>query len=471
MDCVVDKFDDDEVRRANSLVFYRANEQSILDILYSAKKVELLQRQIKLLSKEDAVFMPDLWRGLINVKFDETGEFFTDIAGETPIVFKFPVPNNTEYYIPVQNLKATKIKPFDGIKKLTDTILIDGEEVPMEKIVREAILSAFTPITKQPILYRDIKEGTQTSGKAPKIYDENGNSLFGTRHYDPYPMAVYKPIDSKTATIRITDYSLDGTSINIYFYYAVELTPDFKFGEPNEIHGPVRLVNSFPPEAPGVKKITSQVANPINGEATAVKIEVNSYIESENISHFRIYRATSFDDSKNIRTMTRLKLIKVDSIIPIVLLDDFSDLDFPPYGDPIFYRVVAIRTIKNEQNLDEEIPSKPSEPLLASVVDVVNPEAPEITYISDDISGNYLQNVRLNWKKTAHNATYYLYKMTSSGNWQLLNTIKTNDINIFYQAGNLLKIDDDGNTIYHRYKVNVENASGLLNLEEKTLTI
>lgn len=466
MDCEVDKFVGDEARLSNSLVFYRANEQSILDILYSAEKVELLQSQIKLLSKEDAVFMPDLWRGLINVKFDETGEFFTDIAGKTPIVFKFPVPNNTEYYIPVQNLDITKIKPFDGTKKLTDTILIDGEQVPMKKIVQEAILSAFTPITKQPILYRDIKEGTQTSGKAPKVYDDNGNSLFGTVDYDPYPMAVYKKGRINT-TIRITDYSLDGTSINIYFYYAVELTPDFKFGEPNQIHGPVRLVNSFPPEAPGVKKITSQVANPINGEATAVKIEVNSYIESENISHFRIYRATSFDDSKNIRTMTLAKRISKDE----ALIDDFSDLDFPPYGDPIFYRIVAIRTIKNEQNLDEEIPSKPSEPLLASVVDVVNPESPEITYISDDIAGNYLQNVRLNWKKTAHNATYYLYKMTSSGNWQLLNTTKTNDKNIFYQAGNLLKIDDDGNTIYHRFKVNVENASGLLNIEEKTLTI
>jgi hypothetical protein len=37
--------------------------------------------------------------------------------------------------------------------------------------------------------------------------------------------------------------------------------------------------------------------------------------------------------------------------------------------------------------------------------------------------------------------------------------------------GSLAKQDDDLNTIYHRFRVQVENSSGLLNLTQSELTI
>lgn len=458
VDCdVVSITGSDDTRLSSSIIFYRANERSILDVLYSTETVKNIYNQLEALTSEEAVYLPNLWKGLIKILYDfNNNEFKPDIADGTefPLTFRFPAPDNTDYYIPQQDTSLSKVYPFDGSISITNSIL------------KQAILSAFTPLTKTPILYRDVNEGYQTSGRPPKTTDNNGKSLVGTSEYDPYPMAVYIENGTKT-TIRFTDYSLDGSSKNIYFYYAMEMSPTFKFSTPSPVTGPIRLVNSFAPEAPGIKKITSQLANSVTGDVTAVNFEVNEYLPSENISRFRIYRALSFDDAKNIRTMTLAKTISVGEN----LSDDFSNLDFPPYGDTLFYRLVAVRVIKNEQDIEEEIPSKPSELLLASVVDVFNPEAPEITYISGDIIGGYLQSVKLKWTKTAHNATYYLYKMTSSGNWKLLETIKTNDKNIFYNMGNLEKTDEDGNTLYHRFKVTVENASGLLNLEEKTLTI
>ena len=145
--------------------------------------------------------------------------------------------------------------------------------------------------------------------------------------------------------------------------------------------------------------------------------------------------------------------------------------DFVPYGDPLYYRLVAMRTVTNEKNDDEEIPSEPSKRIIASVVDVNNPEAPELSYTGD--SGlNIIENVQLKWGKTAHNAIYRVFKLTTAGNWSLLHEIKrNNDEQLTYDVGNLDKVDDDGDTIYHRFKVDVENSSGLLNLETRELTI
>ena len=60
---------------------------------------------------------------------------------------------------------------------------------------------------------------------------------------------------------------------------------------------------------------------------------------------------------------------------------------------------------------------------------------------------------------------------SNAGNWSLVDEIVNNEETVTYDIGSLAKVDEDGDAIYHRYKVDVENSSGLLNLEEKPLTI
>lgn len=68
--------------------------------------------------------------------------------------------------------------------------------------------------------------------------------------------------------------------------------------------------------------------------------------------------------------------------------------------------------------------------------------------------------------------------MTSSGNWQKIYEVKSNDPVISVdladtdlQDGSIIKQDEDENTIYKRFRVQVENSSGLLNLMNDELTV
>src|SRR5207244_1377926 len=125
-------------------------------------------------------------------------------------------------------------------------------------------------------------------------------------------------------------------------------------------------------------------------------------------------------------------------------------------------------------------PSKPSKLLLTMVPDTTNPEAPEITFTSNELSGDpaTLSGVVLSWPANAYNCTYRLQKMNSVGNWVTIFTMKTNDDIIVNLAATDLGTDtllkanaESDSTIYHRFKVEVENCSGLFNLEDKILII
>ena len=140
----------------------------------------------------------------------------------------------------------------------------------------------------------------------------------------------------------------------------------------------------------------------------------------------------------------------------------------------MYYRIVGLREIVNERNETEYIPSQPSKLLLSNIVDVINPPAPLLSYTRDEVSTpvRTFTNVVLNWSKTVHNGTYYVYQMTSSGNWTKLADVKSNDETVSYAvASSLIKTDEDGNELFYRFRVDVVNSSGLLNLETKELTL
>ena len=68
--------------------------------------------------------------------------------------------------------------------------------------------------------------------------------------------------------------------------------------------------------------------------------------------------------------------------------------------------------------------------------------------------------------------------MTNSGNWRKIYMVKSNAATISValddtdlQTANLEKTDSNGVTIYHRFRVQAENSSGLLNIRQNEKTI
>ena len=467
-----------------ALLFYRANERAVLDTLYKATTVESIVVSLAGLDAADAAFGPNRWKDLVNVtNLDAVDHGF---AHYTANGFRFPVPDNDSYTIPAtMSGPGPAIKPFNGVRAPGDpnvVFSVEGRSMSMLEVVRNAIDGAFLSLTTSPVVYQFIKTGTQTSSRKPVVRNRNGDLLpFNSGEFDPSPMAVRHAGAGGDTVVRFTDYTLDGAAINTYFYYAVEMSEQMRLGPRSPIVGPIRLVNAYPAEAPVIRKVTSVIEDPALAIPTGVRISVNAYLASEGITTFNLYRATNANDAATTRTMKLARSYEAGTGSETELFDDFSDLAFPPFGDPLFYRVVALREITNERDAKELIPSQPSGLARASIVDVRNPVAPPLVFSSDPPTlSNPVQvpNVVLSWEKATHNATYRLYKQGSSGNWSRIYQVKTNHdpVTVPLSAtdlgtGTLLKQNPDGAAIYHRFKLEVENASGLFSLNEEVLSV
>lgn len=473
-------------RTPYALVFYRANERKILDELYKPETVaDILNTLFSTYGEEDD-FFTSRWNGLVNVEHDGTN--FLDYDGYT-----FPLPDNPDYVIPNAN-PTIQDKPFvsawDFSQSFAVTLYNDPgtgnpvtESRSMEQIVIDAIQGAFLSLTEQPVLYKYIKSGYQTSNQRPKIKDANGDLLVPGNPidfsvFDPFPMIVkYTESGNPNTFVRFSDYTLDASSRSFFFYFAVELNNRFEVSDASPIAGPIQLVNSAPAEEPGIKKVFMEEPDEDLELPLRVRFELNEFIGTEGIRQFQIYRTVDSSEALSVRTMKLAGTVSVGD----ELLDDFSDLDFPPYGEPLFYRVVALREIRNEQGAPELVPSKPSNIALTTVADIANPPAPVLGFMSDPpiiTTIAELPNVVIKWEKTVHNGLYYLYKMGEKGNWVLIHELETNDDSITVDlsitdlgSSTLIKRDEEGNTKYHHFKVIAENASGLQSLEEKILTI
>jgi len=146
----------------------------------------------------------------------------------------------------------------------------------------------------------------------------------------------------------------------------------------------------------------------------------------------------------------------------------------------LFYRIVALRKVSNPNGAIDWAPSQPSKLLLTTVPDTINPQAPELTFRSNALSGSpaALTGVVLTWAPTVHNGTYHLDKMSSAGNWTRIYHNKTNntvtvDLAATDLGSNILaKETEDGDaSVYHRFRVNAENSAGLFSLTDRVLVI
>ena len=459
-----------------ALLFYRANEQIILDALYTHETV--LQIQEDLAQIENDTAFNTRWYELVNAVTDNVTKQFNVLNG-----YRFPNPDNDEFRVPNPNPYAAPIRPFTASKNPGSEELVVGTGVMFgtrtdkkyKEIVKFAIENTFLSLTEQPILYRYLEEGRQTSDRKPVIRDSNGELIIpGTAGYDGSPMAV-KYVNNGKKMVRFTDYTLDGASTSIFFYYAKEMNNMLVMSDRSGILGPINLINTAPPKAPEIRKFYTRPENTVTGDTTAVLFEINDYPEGERINKVLIYRTLNSIDAMTVRTMQLVATINIEDDEPII--DDFSDIDFYPFGETLYYRLVAVRTVKtgidNGIYETDDVPSYPSSLILANIIDVNNPPAPELFYTPGVGSTEaLLKNVVIKWNPTAYNGIYRLYQMNNSGNWTELYQVNNRYSLMQYKLPNSLpKIDEDGNTVFYRFKVIVENSSGLFSLEENILTI
>lgn len=478
-------------RQPYAMVFYRAAHDKLLDTLYTKTKQGWIFQEWSN-RPESFRYDPGLWNVLLNGIADPlTGEFseYTTYLGS----FQWPLPDNGDYYIPYQSpfpLNETNpaggfYKPFalQNNFKLDQDITVYGREITGKEMLKNAILQAFIPLTEQPPVYAHIKSGKQTLSAPSVVRDTNGN-LIDPIANDLYPMTrIYQ--DGDETRIRFTDYTLDGASTSLYFYCAAEMDSKLKLSDPSPVLGPVRMVDAFAPEQPQVRKTIVRLRDDYNEQTAAVEFDMIPFIASERISKMAIYRCTDETDALSIRTMQLVDTVPFDGVIT----DDFGDVPFPLYGEQLYYRLVAIREIMeptdvlNTQTVRVvEIPSKPSEIIKTTLADNVNPKAPDLTFIIGESTEEAYEEVIVQWNATCYNGTYTLQKMNSRGNWNdmyqvnqktgvmtypPMDSLGQPDFVTYDKTASLAKKDEDGNTIYHRFRVVVENASGLFNLKQK----
>ena len=105
----------------------------------------------------------------------------------------------------------------------------------------------------------------------------------------------------------------------------------------------------------------------------------------QKVGRVNIYRATDAADALSVRTMRLVKTIDLTLTnqtgnLSLILSDDFEDGSVP-YGDMLFYRIVALRKVSNPNGGIDWAPSQPSKLLLTTVPDTINPQAPDHVHI------------------------------------------------------------------------------------------
>ncbi|MTH18286.1 VWA domain-containing protein [Flavobacterium sp. LC2016-01] len=493
-------------RKPYGALHYRANEEDFLNLLYERETINTIREELKKLGGNDEVNFRKRWENFLNFNELETDghyKIFPEDDAETG--FGFPLPDNNDFIKLINDFIGWHNDSLPGtiedeekitsISALNQVIISKGIENPVLAVhfIEQAIQSAFVPLTEVPVIYEYIKGPEYTpTNKKQTIKDKNGHVLKPTdTDFDIAPMMK---IVSETENItQFTDFNLDGNSQSIYFYAVREMDIKMNFSEFSDLLGPVKLVSSNPPKAPEIKRIMPIHENLVLGIKPSVQIELNAYQSEYKIRKINIYRATSMQDAQSIRTMTLAKevLISEDTLSNEfdnvwTVYDEFEDLEFVPFADGLFYRVTVSKEIEyadpssTEINLVTNIdyaPSQPSKITATVIADAISPESP-VLQASGNENGEILKPVIFNWEKTVHNGKYHLYKMNNQGNWEKIHEKTSNEVNMNLSlqetkltTDELVIKNEEGERIYHHFKMISENSSGMYSSEEKILTL
>ncbi len=431
-------------------------------------------------------YLSNRWQNFLN--FDELsndGDFKTyPPAGVSPDGYKFPNPDKQAFFD-----WANQILADLGNPTITDPPgLLTVGDAKIIGFVRGAIYNAFVALTEMPILYQYLNGGNYKPVDKPQVIkDRNGNTLPpGSPDFEMAPMM--KVTGTSPHKTMFTDFKLDGTSNNLYFYGVKELSTQMRMSDFSPFLGPIKLVNTNAPEAPEIKRIIPVLENVALGISPKIRLEINAFPKVQQIRKISIYRAFTMWEAQSVLSMQLVKVIDIEAegIVdnPVwTVTDDFSDLTEIPYGDGLFYRVTVSRKVEYaEQNgtvVTEYAPSQASKIVASLIVENKKPLSPVLEYQYNP-SSNFgeIDNVTLTWNATCYKGKYHVYKMNSQGNWTKIHTVpRTTQETIHLELedtslqSNRLIVENNGDSIYHHFKVIAENTSGMLSTEENILTI
>ena len=483
--------------KPHAILNYRASEFALLNALYEGDTITAIKTQLE--GIENDTFYANRWQNLLGLEY--TNGQFTAYPEEGG--YRFPLPDKASLF-EIINAAITKYNEDNataiGLVTEVGAVALDKEILPpingqaavtMVDYVRFALFNAFVPLTEMPMIYQHIKSDPnyQPVAKKQVIRDRNGNVLSPTSpEFDMAPMAKKVGKNANEHKVLFTDFNLDGTSDNVYFYAAREMGNTMQLGEFSPVLGPVKLVNTKAPQTPEIKRVIPVLENKLLNIKPAIQFEINAYHKVLKIRKIKLYRTLDPKKALSVRTMDMVKEIDLKQAGLLTesiwkFKDEFDDLGYVPYGDPLYYKVVVLREVeyaeKNGDIVTEYAPSLPSKLIMSTIVENENPEAPALKYNADvHTNPSRLEHVIIKWNKTVHNGKYHLYKMNKQGNWVKIHEIVSND-----QTFQLLLADTglaeptlaltnaDGNPIYHHFKMEAENSAGMFSIEEKIMTI
>ncbi|HEX8561777.1 MAG TPA: hypothetical protein VF676_02245 [Flavobacterium sp.] len=502
-----------QIHKPYSVQFNRASDIQFLSAIYDnsvmgydmvtgepiLNTVQQVMREVFMNGEED--FYVDRWQNLLS--FDYTSGQFATFDGRTlPFpnsphfingINAFIVAHNTYYNLTGTNAVETLENPLPPEFHLNTPVIPAGPQntvLLFKDFMKDVLLNCFVPLTEIPVLYNYVNGGVyKPIPKKQVIRDRNGNLLkYNDPNFDMAPMM--KRIDPPGAPYesQFTDFGLDGASNAKYFYAVREINNQLKTSDYSQILGPISLVNTAPPVAPEIIKVIPVLENRVLGVVPSIQLQINSYPTAQHIAKVSIYRSDIPADALSIRTMKLVKVLDLEAENMIgesrwIFEDDFSDLPEIPFGDPLCYRLSVSRRIryndKEAANIVEYSPSEASKLILTNIVESYSPISPKVDYYSEPVNASdELSTVVLHWQKTCYKGKYHLYKMNGQGNWVKIYEVQTNDEDIYVpleitelQTGTLSIVDDEGNTVYHHFKVIAENTSGMLSKEEYILTV
>lgn len=415
-------------REPYAIIIRRATEESILNALYKAETKAGIREALEDHVENDYKY--SLWNAIANAEIDDNGEF-EELGG-----YRFPKPDKSGL------VNATK----DDIKK--------------------AVREAFVPVTEQPILYRYLKTSGAPRNTRPVTQDKNGMPLPVTdERFDQAPMAVKLQKSGNKHKMKFTDYTIDGATNAMYFYCASEMNDMLSEGERSGVIGPVIVKDTSAPRTPQIRKVYASL-----DIAESIVFEINEYANTENVTHIQIFRSTDKQSAVSARLMKALKPIEIGETI----CDEFEDLEYPPYGTPIYYRLSAIRSYEGEDKISM---SQPTEIIATNIVDTNTPDQPNATISegieeTDDEGIRHLKNVVIKWSREGYKCIYRIFELKENGNWSEIANIKDDgETELEYEFEDIIKTDNQGEYIFHTYKIIAENTSGITSEDEETITI
>lgn len=434
------------LRKPFGYVFYRTDQQELLEALYKPETINAIQQQLSSLT-EDPYYYQRFYE-LANQIFDTDNPAQYNIFEAHPQAYGFPIPDRMGLNLSTDSLAVRKLKYIGSIQ------------------------TALMPITEQPVIFTYVKEGEVTENAIPTIRDMDGKLIDPNEsRFNPFPMVrkFRNPALSNSWSLRFTDYNLNGNSNSLYFYAAVEVNAKLQPGNLSPFAGPVMVLSTLASEEPKIKSYALQSNENMEWLSPMVRFTIDAFSKDDQISKIRMYRFTSLAQAKSLSGSEVFKDEVIDNLddLTYTLVDSFEDKNVFPYGLTYYYRFVGMRTVVNENGVLEEVLTTPSE-----IIEMLIPDARKTAGAGLSYSDN---PSLLTWEPIGKDYAYFLFQMNNQGNWIKVAEYHTPDANqsMVYAVNRneYPKLDTDGEQLYYRFKLSVANTLGEYSLQESEITI